>query len=75
MRGAVLIALLLGACSSTPNVSDKWTHPEKDSMEARADIADCQRFFGSNDAQIARCMQGKGWKPAKKASKGFFGLF
>jgi hypothetical protein len=71
MKRAVscLAALLLTGCATSyddPSKADEWTHPSKDALEFRTDLRECERFFGGNDRERLRCMQGKGWRPAKK---------
>jgi hypothetical protein len=66
---APLLALLLAGCASTyddPAMTDQWTHPSKDALEFRADVRECERFFGANERERLRCIQNKGWTPVKK---------
>jgi len=58
---ALLAFALLAGCSSAPT-GPLWTHPTKDELEWRGELADCARFFGSSEREQERCMAGKGWK-------------
>jgi len=59
--GLSVLALLLAGCASEP----KWTHPTKDPYEAKADAAECERFFGGSEQDQLTCMKEKGWRRAK----------
>jgi len=62
MRSAAAIVLaFLTACASDP----VWTHPTRDSYEAKADAADCERFFSGSDKDQETCMKQKGWRRVK----------
>ena len=57
----LLVVVALAGCASEP----KWTHPTKDPYEAKADAADCERFFGGSEKDQLTCMKEKGWRRAK----------
>ena len=57
------LLLLLAACASTPgNRLPEWSHPARDPSEWKAEMVDCERFFGGSDTDKARCMTAKGWR-------------
>ncbi|HZQ72243.1 MAG TPA: hypothetical protein VFB08_04945 [Burkholderiales bacterium] len=58
MKKAFLAFAFLAACASGP----QWTHPDKDSYEAKADLAECARFFSGSERDQETCMKQKGWR-------------
>ena len=58
LAAALLLAAALAGCSTPP----KWTNPNKDSYEYKADLAECERFFGGSEDDTLTCMKQKGWR-------------
>jgi len=57
----VIVPALLFGCGSDP----VWTHPTKDSYEWKAEMAECERFFGGVEKDQLNCMKQKGWTRVK----------
>lgn len=55
---ATMFLLSAAGCGSAP----VWQHPDKDYAEYKKDFADCERFFGTTDREIERCMIRRGWR-------------
>ena len=58
---AAVVLVFLAGCASDPD----WSHPTKDSVEWKADAAECERFFSGRDRDQEACMKQKGWRQVK----------